>query len=149
MSKWDQFDFAFNCPASITDETLREGYQKAYAEVRLECEGASVPVGFIIRASSMLDLFIKHQQSKAKGYGDDGGYATPGQEKDAINSLQAIARDYDELLLKYLPKEKPQVGVPETAVRDALVAVLRRIEDPDLRQKLQMQFVAEFDKIGV
>jgi hypothetical protein len=117
--------------------------------VRLECEGADVPVGFIIRASSMLDLFIKHQQTKAMGYGEDGAYFSPAQEKDAINSLQAIARDYDELLLKYRPKDKPQVGVSEVAVRDALVSVLRRIEDPDLRQRLQMQFVAEFDKIGV
>ena len=149
-TKWDRFDFAFNCPASVQSEPLREGYQAAYAEVRAEAENLDMPVGFIIRAASMLDLFIKHQQTKSVGYGDDGGYLSPAQEKDAINSLQAIARDYDELLLKSRPKEAPvKPGVPEEAVRDALVAVLRRVEDPDLRQKLQMQFVAEFDKLGV
>lgn len=149
-SKWDRFDFAFNCPESVRDGKLREGYQAAYAEVRSECENLDMPVGFIIRASSMLDLFIKHQQTKSVGYGDDGGYLSPAQEKDAINSLQAIARDYDELLIKSRPKTPDQpAGVPEQAVKDALVAVLRRVEDPDLRQKLQMQFVAEFDKIGV
>lgn len=149
MSKWDRFDFAFECPKSIEDAKLREGYQAAYAEVRTECEDLAMPVGFIIRAASMLDLFIKHQQTKGKGYGDDGGYLSPAQEKDAINSLQAIARDYDELLLKSRPRTPEAKGVPEQAVKDALVAVLRRVDDPELRQRLQMQFVSEFDKIGI
>lgn len=149
MSKWDQFDFAFECPSSVTNEKLREGYQNAYVEVRGECEGLDLPVGFIIRASSMLDLFIKHQQNKSVGYGDDGGYLSPAQEKDAINSLQAIARDYDELLIKSRPKEPVFKGVPEDAIREALVAVLRRVDDPELRVKLQMQFVHEFEKLGV
>ncbi len=149
MSKWDQFDFAFNCPTVVTDETLRQGYQAAYAQVRAECDALDLPVGFIIRSSTMLDLFIKHQQTKSVGYGDDGGYANPAQEKDAINALQAIARDYDELLIKSRPKEPVLKGVPEDAIRDALVAVLRRIDDPELRVKLQMQFVHEFEKLGV
>lgn len=150
MSKWDQFDFAFNCPSSVTDESLRMGYQHAYAEVRAECEGLDLPVGFIIRASSMLDLFIKHQQNKGKGYGEDSGYLSPAQEKDAINALQAIAKDYDELLIKSRPKDLAAAkGVPEEAIREALVAVLRRIDDPEQRVKLQMQFVHEFEKLGV
>lgn len=147
MSKWDRFDFAFECPKSIRTKALREGYQAAYAEVRAECEQFDMPVGFIMRAASMIDLFIKHQQTKSKEYGDDGGYLSPAQEKDAINALQAIARDYDELLLKSRPKESK--GVSPEAVRDALVMVLRRIDDQDMRVRLQMQFVSELEKIGL
>jgi hypothetical protein len=148
MANWDRFDFAFNCPDSIKDKKLREGYQSSYAEVRAECEQFDMPVGFIMRAASMLDLFIKHQQTKSVGYGDDGGYANPAQEKDAINALQTIARDYDELLLKSRPKDGPR-GVAPEAVRDALVMVLRRVEDQELRTRLQMQFLSEFEKIGL
>lgn len=148
-TRWDRFDFAFNCPPSVTKKVLKDGYQAAYAEVRSECEAMDLPVGFIIRASTMLDLFVKHQQTKGVTYGEDGGYANPSQEKDAINALQSIARDYDELLLRVKPKDQTMKGVPPELVKEALVAVLRKVKDPDVRQMLQMQFVGEFDKLGI
>jgi len=147
MADWDRFDFAFECPSSVKNARLKEGYQSAYAEVRGECQLYDLPAGFIMRAAMMLDLFVKHQQTKSIAYGEDGAYAHPGQEKDALAALQSITRDYDELLIKSRPKEPH--GVPPEAVRDALVMVLRRIEDPDLRTRLQMQFVSELEKIGL
>lgn len=147
MADWDRFDFAFECPASVKSEKLRAGYQSVYAEVRAECVAYDLPAGFVMRAATMLDWFIKHQQTKDVAYGEDGGYAHPGQEKDALVALQSITRDYDDLLIKSRPKE-PR-GVAPEAVRDALVMVLRRIEDPDMRVKLQMQFVNELEKIGL
>lgn len=147
MANWDRFDSAFECPDSVKNDKIRELYQGAYAEVRSECQNLDLSVGFIMRASLMLDAFIKHQQTKRSPYGEDGGYSHPGQEKDALVALQAIIKDYDDLLIKSRPKE-PR-GVSPEAVRDALVMVLRRIEDQDLRVKLQMQFVSEMEKIGL
>lgn len=147
MASWDQFDFAFNCPESVKDPKLREGYQGVYAEVRTECEIHDLPAGFIMRAATMIDWFIKHQQTKGVTYGDVGGYANPAQEKDALMALQAITRDYDDLLIKSRPKE-PR-GVSPEAVRDALVVVLRRIPDAEERMKLQLMFANEFEKIGL
>lgn len=147
MADWDKFDFAFECPASIKDDKLREGYQAVYAEVRAECEAYDLPAGFIMRAATMIDWFIRHQQTKGLAYGAEGGYAHPAQEKDALVALQAITRDYDDLLIKSRPKE-PR-GVPAEAVRDALVIVLRRVQDPELRMRLQQEFLVEFEKLGL
>lgn len=147
MADWDKFDFAFNCPESVKDEKLRAGYQAVYAEVRGECEQYDLPSGFVMRAATMLDWFIKHQQTKGLTYGTDGAYANPAQEKDALLALQGITKDYDDLLLKSRPKEMR--GVSPEAVRDALVMVLRRVQDPDIRMRLQQEFLVEFEKIGL
>lgn len=147
MANWDKFDFAFECPSSIKSEELRAGYQAVYAEVRGECEAYDLPAGFVMRAATMIDWFIKHQQTKNVTYGETGAYANPAQEKDALMALQGITKDYDDLLLKSRPKETR--GVSPEAVRDALVMVLRRVQDPDTRQRLQMEFLVEFEKIGL
>lgn len=150
MANWDNFDFAFTCPESVTDDALRVGYEKMLAEVRKESENHELSVGQIIRAETMIKWYIKHQQTSKYHYGEDHGYQHPGQEKDAMLALQGVTRDYDEILLKARSKAPVvQQGVPEEAVREALVTVLRSVEDPALRRALQARFVSEFEKLGV
>jgi hypothetical protein len=139
MADWDKFDALFSCPASVTDQDLRTGYQEFYVTARAECEGLDMSAAQIMRTSIMLNWFFKHQQTSRLGYAEKNGYQHPGQEKDAILAWEQIARTWDDVRLKSRPKATGGL-TPET-VRDIFLAVLGEVSEPGLRAALQDRFV--------
>lgn len=135
---WDKFDALFTCPASVTDNDLRTGYQEFYVTARHECEGLDMSAAQIMRTSVMLNWFFKHQQTSRKGYGEDDGYQHPGQEKDAILAWEQIAKTWDDVRMKSKPKVE---GLSPEAVRDIFLRVLGGVDDPKVRAVLQDRFV--------
>jgi hypothetical protein len=138
-TNWDKFDSLFTCPASVTDDDLRTGYQEFYVTARKECEGLDMSAAQIMRTSVMLNWFFKHQATSRKGYGEDDGYQHPGQEKDAILAWEQIAKTWDDVRLKSRPRGEG--GLPPEKVRDIFLAVLSAVPEAGLRAILQDKFV--------
>lgn len=138
-SDWDKYDALFTCPASVTDEDLRAGYEEFYATARTECDGLDMSAAQVMRTSIMLNWFFKHQATSRKGYGTDEGYQHPGQEKDAILAWEAIAKTWDDVRLK--SRARDVGGLAPEKVRDIFLAVLGEVDSPALRAVLQDKFV--------
>jgi hypothetical protein len=135
---WTKFDALFTCPASVTDDDLRTGYEEFYVTARGECEGLDMSVAQVMRTSVMLNWFFKHQQTSRVGYGDKAGYQHPGQEKDAILAWEQIAKTWDDVRQRSKPRE---LGLAPERVRDIFLAVLGEVSEPALRALLQDKFV--------
>jgi hypothetical protein len=135
---WDKFDSLFTCPASVTDDDLRGGYEEFYSTVRRECEGLDMSAAQVMRTSVMLNWFFKHQQTSRKGYGTDDGYQHPGQEKDALLAWEQIAKTWDDVRLKSRPRSD---GLAPEKVTDIVLSVLGEVHEPGLRAILQDKFV--------
>ena len=138
MTDWAKFDALFACPASVTDQDLRTGYEEFYVRAKAECEGLDMSSAQIMRTSIMLGWYFKHLQTSRLGYGDKGGYQHPGQEKDAILAWEQIARGWDDTRSKSRPRTE---GLAPQTVRDIFLAVLGEVDDPGLRALLQDKFV--------
>jgi hypothetical protein len=135
---WARFDGLFTCPASVTDNDLRTGYEEFYATAKRELDGLDMSAAQIMRTSVMLNWFFKHQQTSRKGYGTDDGYQHPGQEKDAILAWEQIAKTWDDVRLKSRPRSD---GLPPERVRDVFLSVLGEVRDPGMRALLQDKFI--------
>lgn len=135
---WDKFDSLFACPASVSDEDLKVAYEQMYLAAKRGCEGLDLSAAQIMRTSVMLGWYFKHQQTSRITYGDRGGYVHPGQEKDAILAWEAVANHWDEVRRKAQPATS---GMRPEQVRDIFLAVLGKVDDPQLRAELQDCFV--------
>jgi hypothetical protein len=145
---WSDLDFAFARPESVTDQDLITGYEALLKRLRDEAEGLDISTAQILRGSIVIGWFVKHQQTSRKLYGDQGAYAHPGQEKDAIMSWREVARDWDEVLRRAKQALATTNGIPVEAVKQAIIGVLEKV-DEDARIILQAEFADAFEKLGV
>lgn len=145
---WTDLDFAFKRSDAVTDTDLVVGYEALLARMRTEAQGLDISTAQILRGSIVIGWFVKHQQTSRRLYGDQGAYAHPGQEKDAIIAWEAIAKDWDDILHKSRSRGAVASGVPVEVVRDAIVGVLKDLA-PEERAALQSKFADAFERIGV
>jgi hypothetical protein len=147
VANWESFDYAFSVPASVTDEDLKLGYEKALVEARKECDGVDMSVAMILRTSFMIGWQIKHMQTSRRSYGSKEGYQHPAQEKDAMLAWMQVAKDYDEFKLKAKPHALE--GLLPQQVVSIVQAVVSKVQDTDQRDMLMDKLVEEMKKQGV
>lgn len=132
MEDWSDLDELFSCPASVTDPKLKQLYEALYARLKKELESigfAQVSTAQLIQGSLMTGWTVKHLQTSRKQYQDKQGYQHPGQEKDAVMSLESILRDWNDVMLKAraLHDKTPQ-GIPVEVVQEALAGALSSLD---------------------
>jgi hypothetical protein len=149
VADWDQFDYAFQCPAGV-DEDLAVGYEKMLVQYRQECGGLELSSSAILRVASLCSGYIRHLNNSRRPYGEPGGYANPAMEKNAWLAWLNAAKEHDEYVTRLRVKVRDGGNlVPAQTVSDMVVTVLTRLTDPALRARLQDEFVSEMDKAGI
>lgn len=148
---WQDLDVFFNCPASVEDADLRAGYESLYSRVRREVAevSGSISTAQLVRASIMIGWTVKHAQTSRRPFSEAGGYVHPGQEKDAIMSLEAVLKDWDDIMHKARMRPAQEPGVPPDMVKEIIVTVLRDVEPSELRDKLMGKMASAFEQVGI
>jgi hypothetical protein len=149
VADWDQFDYAFQCPAGV-DEDLTVGYEKMLASYRGECSGLDMSSSAVLRIASLCASYIRHLNTARRPYGDTAGYSTPAMEKNAWQAWLSAAKEHDEYVTRLRARVRDSGNlVPASAISDMVVTVLTRLTDPTLRAKLQDEFISEMEKAGI
>lgn len=129
---WADLDELFTCPDSVTDQKLRELYQALYARIVRELDAVEISTAQAIQGSLMMSWTVKHMQTSRKAYAHAEGYASPGQEKDAIMALEGILRDWNDIMHKArVHRDRNRAGVPVEVLQQVLQSVLSRLPPDD------------------
>lgn len=149
MANWDEFDYAFTCPAEVDDD-LHVGYEKLLAQYRAECAGLDMSASALLRVATLVSDTIKYLHMSRLAFGCPDGYANPAQRKNDRKALDDLGRGHDEYLQQLRTRTSASGNlVPAEAVNEAVLTVLGRISDARLRAQLQDQIVQEFEKAGI
>lgn len=129
---WTDLDELFTCPASVTDQKLRDLYQSLYDRVRRELETVELSTAQLIQGSLMMGWTVKHLQTSRKKYQSADGYQHPGQEKDAILALEGILRDWNDTMHKArVHRDRTRQGVPVEVIQQVLAQALSKLPPDD------------------
>jgi hypothetical protein len=125
---WSDLDELYTCPASVEDAKLRKLYEALYARLQRELEAVDLTTGQLIQGSLMLGWTTKHLRAARLPYGQDQGYSTSSNEKEAIVALENILRDWNDTLLKArAQRDRNRPGVPVEVLQEVLASVLGRL----------------------
>lgn len=148
MPDYADLDTLFSCP--VDDEDLVALYEALRQRLLKETEAIEVSTASLIRGSLLLNWTVKHQRTTRLQYADIGGYANPGQEKDAIMALESILKDWDDIMLKSRPKDSSvEIKRLIEDVKAALSSVIGALEDEEQRVTLMAKFAKAFAQIGI
>lgn len=147
MATFEDLDWAFTCPASVTDDDLRAGYEILVA--RFRGEGAHLPLNtaWQLLIERAISAYIKAKQAERKVYGDRGGFQHAGQEKDYNGYVQGLLHEVNDVLRKHYPNADRELTLQQ--VKEVILAVMSGIPDRDTRDDLARRFAVAFEQSGL
>ena len=147
MADFTDLDWAFACPASVTDDDLRAGYEILVA--RFRGEGAHLPLNtaFQLLIERMINSYIKLKQAERRQYKAAGGFEHAGQEKDYNVFVQGMLHEVNDMLRKNHPTADKEFVLQQ--VKDVILAVMGGIPDRGVRDDLANRFAVAFEQNGL
>jgi hypothetical protein len=147
MADFRDLDWAFTCPASVTDEDLRSGYEVLVA--RFRGEGAHLPLNtaFQLLIERTISSYIKLKQTERRKYKAAGGFQHAGQEKDYNVFVQGMLHEVNEMLRKNHPTADRDFVLQQ--VREVILGVMGGIPDTGVRDDLARRFAVAFEQHGL
>ena len=154
MADFTDLDWAFTCPVSVTDDDLRAGYEVLVHRFREE--GAHLPLNtaFQLQIERTINYYIKVKFAERRSYGktgkdgrSEGGFEHAGQEKDANVQVQAMLNQVSQMLQRHHPNADRELVLEQ--VRQVILAVVRGVDDRDVRDGLVQRFAAAFEQRGL
>lgn len=146
MADFTDLDWAFTCPASVTDEDLRGGYEVLVARFRAEGEHLPLNTAFQLQIERTITAYIKVKHAERREYGKAGAFTDLRQEKDANSFVQACLHEVSDMLRKNHPNADRELVMAE--VREIIVSVMRGIPDTSVRDDLARRFASAFERSG-
>lgn len=147
MANFEDLDWAFTCPASVTDDDLRAGYEILTARFRAEGEHLPLNTAWQLLIERTVTAYIKVKQAERRQYGQPGGFQHAGQEKDFNVFLQAMLHEVNEVLRKHYPTADRDLTLQQ--VREVILAVMSGIPDTGVRDDLARRFAVAFEQNGL
>ena len=147
MADFTDLDWAFTCPASVTDDDLRLGYEVLTS--RFRDEGAHLPLNtaWQLLIERTVTAYIKTKQAERKPYGKPGGFQTPGQEKEYNAYLSSMLHEVNEVLRRNYPGADREITLAQ--VKDVILSVFADLTDKGVRDDLARRFAVAFEQNGL
>jgi hypothetical protein len=141
MADLTGLDWLFECPEEITDPDLRAGWETLRLKLQMELENMPVTTTALVRAERLLHWFLRCKQCETVGYGEQGGYSSPGQEKDVNAFVAQLLKDWDDVIIRSKPTGHEAVLTVERKFKQIFVEVVSAVEMPgDVRNELAERF---------
>jgi len=147
MADFTDLDWAFTCPASVTDDDLRSGYEILTARFRAEGDHLPLNTAWQLLIERTVTAYIKTKQAERRKYGEAGGFQSPGQEKDYNSYLSSMLHEVNEVLRRNYPTADRDLTLAQ--VKDVILEVMRAIPDRGTRDTLARQFAVAFEQHGL
>lgn len=147
MADFTDLDWAFTCPASVTDQDLRDGYEVLTARFRAEGEHLPLNTAWQLMIERTNTAYVKVKQAERRQYGQVGGFASTGQEKDYNVYLNGLLHEVNDVLRKHHPNADREFILRQ--VRETMLSALGRIPDRSVRDNLTQLFAEAFEQAGL
>jgi len=147
VADFEDLDWAFSCPVSVTDEDLRGGYEVLVARFRAEGEHLPLNTAFQLQIERTITAYIKVKQAERREYGAAGGFADPRQEKDFNAFVRDMLHEVSDMLRKNHPNADKELLLAE--VKEVILGVMRGIPDTGVRDDLARRFAVAFERSGL
>lgn len=147
MADFTDLDWAFTCPASVTDEDLRTGYEILTARFRREGEHLPLSTAWQLLIERTVTAYVKVKQAERRQYGQAGGFAHAGQEKDFNCYVQNMLHEVNEVLRRHYPTADRDLTLAQ--VKDVILEAMGGIPDPAVRDDLARRFAIAFEQHGL
>jgi len=147
MADFTDLDWAFTCPAAVTDDDLRAGYEILVSRFRREGEHLPLNTAFQLLIERTINGYIKLKQTERRKYKAAGGFQHPGQEKDYNVFVQGMLHEVNEMLRKNHPTADKEFVLQQ--VKDVILAVMGGIGDTGVRDDLARRFAVAFEQNGL
>ena len=146
MADFSDLDWAFECPPTVTDQRLRNGYEILVARFRGEGEHLPLNTAFQLKIERTINAYIRNKQAELVEVGKTGGYKDSREELEFNRFVQGCLNDVSEMLRRNIPNADRELVMAE--VKDILVTVMRGIPDSDVRDDLSRRLAAAFERAG-
>lgn len=147
MADFTDLDWAFTCPASVTDEDLRSGYEVLVARFRREGDHLPLNTAFQLLIERTINGYIKVKQTERRKYKAAGGFVHPGQEKDFNVFVKDMLHEVNDMLRKNHPTADRELTLQQ--VKEVILAVMTGIPDSGVRDDLARRFAVAFEQHGL
>jgi hypothetical protein len=147
VADFTDLDWAFTCPASVTADDLRSGYEVLTARFRAEGEHLPLNTAWQLLIERTVTAYIKAKQAERFSYGEQGGFANAAQEKDYCGYLNNLLHEVNEVLRKHHPQADRELTLAQ--VREVILSVMSGIQDRDVRDDLARRFATAFEQSGM
>lgn len=147
MADFTDLDWAFTCPASVTDEDLRAGFEILTARFRREGEHLPLNTAWQLLIERTVTAYVKVKQAERRPYAGPGGFQSAGQEKDYNGYLTGMLHEVNEVLRRNYPGADRDLTLAQ--VKDAILEVMREIPDIAVRDDLARRFAVKFEQSGL
>jgi hypothetical protein len=147
VADFTDLDWAFTCPASVTDEDLRAGYEILVARFRSEGEHLPLNTAWQLLIERTVTAYVKVKQAERKQYKQAGGFEHAGQEKDYNGYVNGLLHEVNEVLRKNYPSADRDLTLAQ--VKDVILEVMGAIPEKEVRDRLASQFATAFERHGL
>lgn len=146
MANFEDLDWAFTCPETVTDDDLRAGYEVLVHRFRAEGEHLPLNTAFQLKIERVINYYIKVKFAERRRYKTQGGFEHAGQEKDANVQLNAMLDGVSEMLKRHHPNADRELVLVQ--VKDVILQALRELPDAGVRDDLARRFAVKFEQAG-
>lgn len=147
MADFTDLDWAFTCPASVTDDDLRLGYEVLTARFRAEGEHLPLNTAWQLLIERTCTAYVKTKQAERRVYGKTGAFASLAQEKDYNSYLNNLLHEVNEVLRRNYPGADREITLAQ--VKDVILSVMGDLSDRDVRDDLARRFAVAFEQNGL
>lgn len=152
MADFTDLDWAFSCPASVTDGDLRTGFEILVA--RCQAEGAhlmSMTTPYQLLIERTITAYVRAKQLERREYSapgkPTGGFEHAGQEKDFNIYVLKLLHELNDMMRKDHPTADAEFTMHK--VKEILVSVVREIPDRAVQEDLSRRLAVAFDQHGM
>jgi hypothetical protein len=141
MADLQGLEWVFKCPAEVTDETIKAGFETLRLRLELELGNMPLTTTALLRAERLLSFYVRMKQAETAGYGEKGGFSSPNEEKQVNAMIQGMLRDWDDIVIRSRPTGKDEVLAVERKFKDIFVEVLQAVPmSEEVRNDLAFRF---------
>lgn len=144
MANFEDLDWAFTCPESVTADDLRGGYVILTERFRREGEHLPLNTAWQLLIERTVTAYVKVKQAERIAYGEPGGFQSPSQEKDYNAYLNSLLREVNDVLRKHHPDADRELTLAK--VKEVILGVMRDIPDAGTRDDLARRFASAFER---
>jgi hypothetical protein len=146
MANFEDLDWAFTCPTTVTDADLRGGYEILVSRFRLEGEHLPLNTAWQLLIERAISAYIRVKQIERRKIGATGGFTNAGQEKEYNVFVQGLLHEVNDVLRKHYPNADRELTLAQ--VKDVMLSVMRDISDVSVRDDLSRRFASAFERNG-
>lgn len=130
MADFTGLDWAFRCPAEVTDPELRAGHSTLMLRLQMEIAQMPITTTAALRAERILYFYIRLKAAEKAGYGTEEGFESPAEEKDVNAFLKALLKDWDDVIIRSKPSGQDAALRVEKQFKQIFVDVVQSVDMP-------------------